>query len=105
MAKVASQPHFHTVEEFAGLFRLSPDAVRRLIRRGEIFAIRIGRQYRIPRKVVARLFAQAASPEERGFGMWKGKSIKSLRYVNALRDAEGRSPLEFLADDLASESE
>lgn len=97
MAKAVSHPNVYTVEEFAGIFRLSPEAVRGLIRRGEISAIRIGRQYRIPRQVVARLFAEAASPAERGFGMWKGKSIKSVKYVNALRDAERRSPEEFLA--------
>ena len=104
MAKAASQPSVYTVEEFAAVFRLSPEAVRSLIRRGEISAIRIGRQYRIPRQVVARLFAQAVSPEERGFGIWKGKPINSIRYVNALRDAERRSPEEFLAS-LVSESE
>ncbi len=102
MEKAASHPNVYTVEEFAGIFRLSPEAVRSLIRRGEISAIRIGRQYRIPRQVVARLFAQATSPEKRGFGMWKGKSIKGVRYVNALRDAERRSGEDFLAD-LASE--
>lgn len=97
MAKAASQPSVYTVEEFAAIFRLSPEAVRSLIRRGEISAIRIGRQYRIPRQVVARLFAQAVPPEERGFGMWKGKPISSVRYVNALRDADRRSAEEFLA--------
>jgi len=104
MAKAVSHPNVYTVEEFAAIFRLSPEAVRSLIRRGEISAIRIGRQYRIPRQVVARLFAQAVSPEERGFGIWKGKPINSIRYVNALRDTEQRSAEEFLAS-LISESE
>lgn len=97
MAKVVSHPNVYTVEEFAAIFRLSPEAVRSLIRKREISAIKIGRQYRIPRQVVARLFAEALSPEERGFGMWKGKAINSVRYVDALRNAERRSAEEFLA--------
>ena len=104
MAKAVPHPNVYTVDEFAAIFRLSPEAVRSLIRRGEISAIRIGRQNRIPRQVVARLFAQAASPEERGFGIWKGKPINSIRYVNALRDADQRSAEEFLAG-LISESD
>jgi excisionase family DNA binding protein len=104
MAKAVSQPNVFTVEEFAGIFRLSPEAVRSLIRKGEIAAIRIGRQYRIPRQVVARLFAQAVAPEERGFGMWKGKPLHSVRYVNAVRNAERKSAEEFLAS-LVSETE
>lgn len=101
MAKAVSQPYVYTVEEFAAVFQLSPDAVRRRIRKGEIPAARIGRHYRIPRQVVARLFAQTASRAERGFDMWKGRSINSVRYVNALRDAERRSAEEFLASLLA----
>jgi excisionase family DNA binding protein len=72
----------YTVEEFAKLFRLSPEAVRGLIRKGEIPAIRIGRQYRIPQGVVDRYFAQATSPEERGCGMWAQMPVASLAYVN-----------------------
>ena len=73
-----------TVEEFAKIFKLSPEAVRTLIRSGEIAAIRIGKQYRIPQIVVDRYFAQALSPEERGFGMWKRNRIPSLTYVDRL---------------------
>jgi excisionase family DNA binding protein len=62
-------PEVYTVEEFAKLFKLSPEAVRLLIRKGEILAIRIGRQYRIPQRVVEQYFAQALPAEERGFGM------------------------------------
>ena len=80
------------------MFRLSPEAVRGLIRKGEIPVIRIGRQYRIPQGVVDRYFAQATSPEERGFGMWKQKPVASLTYVNKLRDGDRRTHEEFLKD-------
>jgi excisionase family DNA binding protein len=90
--------HVYTVEEFAKMFRLSPEAVRGLIHKGEIPAIRIGRQYRIPQGVVDRYFAQATSPEERGFEMWAQKPVASLAYVNKLRDQDRRTADEFLKD-------
>ena len=49
MQQRASYPEVYTVEEFAKVFKLSPEAVRTLIRKGEIPAIRIGKQYRIAR--------------------------------------------------------
>lgn len=88
----------YTVEEFAKIFKLSPEAVRTLIREGEISAIRIGKQYRIPQIVVDRYFAQALSPEERGFGMWKQGRIPSLTYVNKTRARDRRTPVTFLKD-------
>ena len=69
----AVYPAVYTLEEFAKLFKLSPAAVRTLIRKEEILAIRIGKQYRIPQSVVDQYFAQALPAEERGFGMWKHK--------------------------------
>jgi hypothetical protein len=69
-----------------------------LIRKGEIPAIRIGRQYRIPQHVVDRYFAQAIPAEERGFGMWKAKPVASLSYVNRLRRRDRRSLDVFLKD-------
>lgn len=94
----ADYPEVYTVEEFAKLFKLSPEAVRTLIRNGEIPAIRIGKQYRIPQDVVDRYFAQTLAPEERGFGMWKRRPVASLAYVNKLRAQDRRTPEQFLKD-------
>lgn len=94
----ANYPEVYTVEEFAKLFKLSSEAVRILIRSGEIPAIRIGKQYRIPQDVVDRYFAQALPPEERGFGMWKRRPVASLAYVNKLRAQDRRTPEQFLKD-------
>src|SRR5713101_8143496 len=91
-------PEVYTVEEFEKLFKLSPEAVRTLIRNGEIPAIRIGKQYRIPQDVVDRYFAQALPPKERGFGMWKRRPVASLAYVNKLRAQDRRTPEQFLKD-------
>lgn len=96
MQQAAVYPEVYMVEEFAKLFKLSPEAVRMLVRKGEIPAIRIGKQCRIPQDVVDRYFAQALPPEERGFGMWKRKPVAGLMYVNKLRDRDRRSPETFL---------
>jgi excisionase family DNA binding protein len=98
MRKAVAYPKVHSVEEFAKIFKLSAEAIRNLIRKGEIPAIRIGRQYRIPQPVVDRYFAQAVPPEERGFGMWKAKRVAGLSYVNRLRVRDRRSPEVFLKD-------
>lgn len=98
MKNAVNYPEVYTVEEFAKIFKLSPEAVRTLIRKGDISAIRIGKQYRIPQMVVDRYFAQAVSPEERGFGIWKRNRIPSLTYVNKLRARDRRTPEAFLKD-------
>jgi len=98
MQRAVSYPDVYTVEEFAKIFKLSPEAVRALIREGEIPAIHIGKQYRIAQDVVDRYFAQALPPEERGFGMWKRRPVPSLTYVNKLRDRDRRTPEAFLKD-------
>ncbi len=98
MQQQASYPEVYTVEEFAKLFKLSPEAVRTLIRKGEVPAIRIGNQYRIPQDVVDRYFAQTLPPEARGFGMWRQKPVASLTYVNKLRDRDRRTPEAFLRE-------
>lgn len=98
MERAVKYPEVYTVEEFATIFKLSPEAVRTLIRKKQIPAIRIGKQYRIPQEVVERYFAQALPAEERGFGMWKAKHVSSLVYVNKLRVRDRRTPESFLKD-------
>ena len=96
--KAASYSAVYTVEEFAKIFKLSLQSVRALIRTGEIPAIRIGKQHRIPQAVVDHYFAQATLPTERGFGMWKKNRVPSLPYVNKLRDQDRRGAASFLKD-------
>lgn len=98
MQQTVTYPKVYRVEEFAKIFKLSAEAVRSLIRKGEIPAIHIGKQYRISQDVVDRYFAQALPPEERGFGMWKQKPIANLTYVNTRRDRDRHTPDEFLKD-------
>lgn len=96
MQNTVTYPQVYTVEEFARIFKLSAEAVRSLIHKGEIPAIHIGKQYRISQDVVDRYFAQALLPEERGFGMWKQKPVASLTYVNTRRDRDRHTPEAFL---------
>lgn len=103
MTKRQAYPQVYTVMEFGKLLKLSAEAVRKLIRKGEIPAIRIGKQYRIPEDVVERYFAQATSPEAREFRMWKERPVDSLRYINALRDRDHRTAEELLHE-LAEEA-
>jgi excisionase family DNA binding protein len=41
-----------TVEEIAAILRVSPKVVRGLIHRGELKAVRVGKQYRISKTVL-----------------------------------------------------
>lgn len=98
MQPPVSYPEVYTVEEFAKIFKLSPEAVRTLIRKGEILAIRLGKQYRIPQDVVDRYFAQTSPSEERGFAMWQQKPVASLAHVNKVRARDRRTSEQFLKD-------
>jgi excisionase family DNA binding protein len=61
---------FLTPEEVAALLRVSPEAVRRLLRRGEIPAVRVGRAWRV---------------DEEGFQRWLRRGL-----MRAVRPSDGR---------------
>jgi excisionase family DNA binding protein len=96
--KTGTNQEVYTVAEFARLFKISADHVRTLIRKGDIPAIRIGNQQRIPQAVVDHFFAQATTPQQRGFGMWRKTRLPSRTYVNKLRDRDQRAAADFLKD-------
>lgn len=56
------RPKVYTVAQFAQAFAVSPRMVRTLIKSGELPALRIGRSYRIPRKVAVDYLARAFPP-------------------------------------------
>ena len=62
MNSLKIRPKVYTVAEFAQLFAISPRMVRELIRKGELPALRIGRSYRIPRKVADAYLAKVLPP-------------------------------------------
>lgn len=55
-----------TPDEVAEIFKVSGDTVRQMIRAGELPAVKIGRQYRVPKSAIDRLFrcVPKAVPEE-----------------------------------------
>jgi excisionase family DNA binding protein len=94
----------YTVDEAAAIFRVPPETVRRLIRRGDLPAIRLGRIYRIPKSAIDRYFDLPAishlSPEDLGFGIWADDETigDSVDYVNQMRAAESRTLRESVKD-------
>lgn len=55
--KEKAAPDFLTVSEVSALLRVTPQAVRDMIRRGDLKAIKPGRQFRIPRTEIDRITA------------------------------------------------
>ena len=49
-----------TVKETAAYLRTSLQQVRRMIREGDLFAVKVGREYRIPLSALAELLAHRA---------------------------------------------
>lgn len=59
---------YHSVQKVAGLLKVHPRTVRRLIRSGRLGAVKVGKAWRIPDDTVERLFtAQLRSPAEAEF--------------------------------------
>lgn len=46
---IMQQEQVYSIDEAAQMLRVHPDTIRRMIKRGELQANRVGRQYRIPR--------------------------------------------------------
>lgn len=99
--KTNYEPLF-TVREVALIFKLSPPAVRHLIQKGELNAIRLGKQFRVPQSVVDHYFKpfQETDPLP-GFGLFKGKKVpKGVSFENKARKKVKHRSLEQLLDDL-----
>ena len=69
------RPQVYTVAEVAQLLAISPRLVRDLIHRGELSALRIGRTYRIPRKVASAYLARALPPADRPTGKPRARAL------------------------------
>lgn len=89
--KEKSYEEVYTVEEVAGIFKLSRGSIRNLIKKGEIPAIKIGKQYRIPESIIEKFYFQIykiSEPEKAGYGMMKNsdKPGDGLEYVRRVRN-------------------
>jgi len=93
----------YTIDEVAAIFRVPSAAVRRLIRRGDLPAIQLGRIYRVPKSVIDGYFdlpSSAVPIEKLGFGMWQADATigDAVEYVNRFRDADTRTLREVVED-------
>ncbi|GEM_PF-805872 len=92
-ARTIYEDKVYTVNEVATIFRITPAVVRRLIKRGDLPAVRFGRIYRVPKSVIDQYFNLPArthlTPEELGFGIWREDEevTDSVTYVNQIRAA------------------
>ena len=59
MAQSSARARFLTVAEVAGLLRVSTMTVYRLIKAGELGAVRVGRSYRVAEDDVDRYLARS----------------------------------------------
>lgn len=90
-----------TVREVAEILRLSVGAVRNLIVQQEIPALRLGKQYRIPKYVIDNLLSPllGESAESLGFGIWQGRE-DSARHVRKIRQREESKSLDTILEEL-----
>lgn len=59
------QKQVYSIEEAAQALDVHPDTIRKMIKRGELRASRVGRQYRIPQAEVDRLlYGTTPRPED-----------------------------------------
>lgn len=94
-------PRFFTVDEVAAIFRLTPAAIRRMIRAKEFPAIKIGKEYRIPQQAIENILnpIRPENPTDAGFGMWKEKKLpRGEDWVHRTRQSDTRSLTEYLRD-------
>ena len=52
-----SEKQFWTVEEAAAVLALHPETIRRMIRRGELKAVKVARRFRVPFSAIEALKA------------------------------------------------
>lgn len=98
--KTNYEPLF-TIREVASIFKLSPAAVRQLIQKQELAAIRIGKQFRVPQSIVDDYFRPFQQPHPLpGFGILKGRVPQGIAYENRMREKTKHQTLEAFLDEL-----
>lgn len=94
-------PQLLTVSEVAGIFRLTQAAIRRMVRAKEIPAIRIGKEYRIPKQVVHNILNPLTEQtlKEAGFGIWAHeKNPEGSKWLRSQRAKERRTLVEVIKE-------
>jgi len=106
MGNVTYYEDVFSVDEAARILKISKRYIFRLIREGKFGAMKIGREYRIPKSVLDSFFNQvsaAPSPtKECGFGIWADRvdiSEDGVDYVNRVRAEVQKKDLSEIVSD------
>jgi len=108
MGNVSYYEDVFSVEEVAKILRVSKKYIFKLIREGKFGAMKIGKEYRVPKSVVDSFFNEASTApypsEEYGFGVWADRadiSDDSVEYINKIREQSDKKEL----SDIIAEAE
>ena len=90
-----------TPEEVAKTLKVTGGTIRNLIRKGKLFALQVGDQYRIPSYALDQWLSpfEGVDWESIGFGIWKTdrETKDPVRYVQKLRKKRHRSLKDYLS--------
>jgi len=108
MSKVSYYEDVFSVEEVAKILKIPKKYIVKLIREGKFGAMKIGREYRVPKSVVDSFFNEALTApypsEEYGFGIWSDRRDipeDSVEHVNKIREESDKKEL----SDIITEAE
>jgi excisionase family DNA binding protein len=108
MSNVSYYEDVFSVEEVAKILKMPKKYIVKLIREGKFGAMKIGREYRVPKSVVDSFFNEALTApypsEEYGFGIWADRRDipeDSVEYVNKIREESDNKEL----SDIITEAE
>lgn len=108
MSDVSYYEDVFSVEEVAKILKMSKKYIIKLIKEGKFGAMKIGKEYRVPKSVVDAFFNEALTApypsEEYAFGIWGGRRDipeDSVAYVNKIREESDKKDL----SDIITEAE
>lgn len=92
----------YTPEEIAKELKVAGGTIRNLIKKGSLFAFKVGDQYRIPQYALDQWLSPFKGIDWKsiGFGIWKRDSATKNPegYVGKLRKTKHRSIKDYLID-------
>lgn len=106
MSKVSYYEDVFSVDEVAKILKISKKYLVKLIREGKFGAMKIGKEYRVPKSVVDSFFNEAFTGpypvKEYGFGIWADRKDipeDGVEYVNKIREESDKKELsEIIAE-------
>jgi len=100
MNNVSFYEDVFSIEEVAKILKVPKRYIMRLIKEGKFGAMKIGKEYRVPKSVVDSFFSEALTApypsEEYGFGIWADRNDlpgDSVEFVNKIREASDKKEL------------